>query len=88
VSATNSEEDYAKTKKREYLALARAHERQAYSLSDPQQAFYHIREAITNYKNALSLETDRLGKTDIDLKIERLEDQMRVVNNDLNQPSI
>jgi hypothetical protein len=87
-SVAQNEEDYKTDKKMEYLTLARSHERQAYSLSDPQQAFYHIREAITNYKYALSLETDRMEKTDIELKIERLEDRERVLNNNLNKPSI
>ena len=86
-SVVDEEEDYKTQKKKEYLTLALSHERQAYNLSDFQQALFHIREAITNYKNALSLETDRLEQTVIELKIQRLEDQIRVLNNRMNQPA-
>ena|GEM_PF-2217614 len=86
-SLTTQKDDYATQKKKEYLTLALSHEQQAYSMYDDQQALYHYQEAITNYKNALSLETDRVEKTDIELKIQRLEDRLRVVNNRMNQPA-
>ncbi len=84
-SVADKEEDYKTQKKGEYLTLALSHERQAFGLGDFQRSLYHLQEAINNYKYALSLETDRLAKTDIEFKIQRLEDRKRVITNSLNR---
>ncbi|MFH0941389.1 MAG: hypothetical protein V1840_06015 [Candidatus Omnitrophota bacterium] len=84
---SKKEEQLLEDKKREYLSLARSFEQQSNSLRDSQRAFYYLNEALNNYKYALSLEKNSAEKSDIELKIERLEDRIRAINNSLNERS-